>query len=210
MEDREDDAPIAKSRLKKAKNFGWGIIRFIFGILFIASIALCVLFATGIIEIQESEDGRSFAFVSPLTEKTESEEIPGAPTDQGESEKEPETENTPIIPDTFAAYDFKFADLLANARTVFPNSNVYVDDLRATTEGDYLIARLFVSMGNYSDARYYYRSTAEGSDWKMIETMTSQAAPVCDSMSEIERKIVRESYPELTQCRHDDGSFENI
>ena len=200
MEEREVEAPSRQRRIKKAKSFGLKVFTFIFGLLFLCSIALCVLFATGIIEISDSEDGTSFVFVSPLSEEKKDK--------QGD-----ETENDNQIQyfnETFAAYDFKIYELLSSAKTNYPDSKVYVDDLRATTNGDYLVARLFITSGEYGDAKYYYRPVQKDGEWNVIKAMGSQAAPVCEDMSELERKIIRESYPEKKSCRHDDGSFENI
>ena len=216
MDEREEELPASTRRIKKAKSFGWRVITFIFGILFIASIALCILFATGIITVEESEDGRSFVFTSPLT-KTEEDEKTEEPEQavinpEPENEKESKSdEEAAVAPqNNFAGYDFKINSLISSAKTVFPDSQVYVDDLRATTSGDYLVARLFITSGEYGDAKYYYRSVQNDGEWILIKAMGSQAAPVCEEMSELERKIIRESYPEKNSCRHDDGSFENI
>lgn len=216
MEDREEELPASGRRIKKAKSFGWRVITFIFGILFIASIALCILFATGIITIEESEDGRSFVFSSPLakTEEDDKTEEPEQaainPEPENESESESSEEVAVAPQNNFAGYDFKINSLISSAKTVFPDSQVYVDDLRATASGDYLVARLFITSGEYGDAKYYYRSVQNDSEWILIKAMGSQAAPVCEEMSELERKIIRESYPEKNSCRHDDGSFENV
>lgn len=218
MDEREEELPASTRRIKKAKSFGWRVITFIFGILFIASIALCILFATGIITVEESEDGRSFVFTSPLTkteedDKTEEPEqavINPEPEKENESESESGVEAAVAPQNNFAGYDFKINSLISSAKTVFPDSQVYVDDLRATTSGDFLVARLFITSGEYGDAKYYYRSVQNDGEWILIKAMGSQAAPVCEEMSELERRIIRESYPEKNSCRHDDGSFENI
>ncbi len=209
MEEREEEAPSRQRRVKKAKSFGLRVFTFIFGLLFLCSIALCVLFATGIIEIEDSEDGTHFVFVSPLADNNQ--ELAPADPKQGVLDDGVSQNLAPTAAnESFAAYDFKIDELIGSAKAIYADSQVYVDDLRATTNGDYLVARLYVGSGNYGDAKYYYRSTAGDSEWILINAMGSQAAPLCEDMSELERKIIRESYPEKNSCRHEDGSFENL
>ena len=218
MEESDEGISASGRHIKKAKSFGWKVITFIFGLLFIASIALCILFATGIITIEESEDGRSFVFTSPLAkDNDEPETLEPTPVETPEKEEQSQRTETPSEPkpsetsdNAFAAYDFKIDELIGSAKAIYTDSQVYVDDLRATTNGDYLVARLYVGSGNYGDAKYYYRSTTSDGEWILINAMGSQAAPLCEDMSELERKIIRESYPEKNSCRHEDGSFENL
>ena len=64
----KDGETVAKQPLKKAKNFFWKTLTVIFGILFVASIAVCVLFATGMIVIVEDEESGTvrLRYESPL------------------------------------------------------------------------------------------------------------------------------------------------
>lgn len=210
MEEREEEAPSRQRRVKKAKSFGLRVFTFIFGLLFLCSIALCVLFATGIIEIEDSEDGTHFVFVSPLTKKEETDLAPADPN-QGVPDDGSADKTIPIVTnETFAGYDFKFDELLRSARSIYTDSEVFVYDLRATTNGDYFVAALNISSGNFADAKYYYRPTSKDGEWTLIKAMGSQAAPLCEDVSELERRLIRESYPELKSCRHDDGGFEDM
>jgi hypothetical protein len=209
MDEREEEAPSRQRRIKKAKSFGLRIFTFIFGLLFLCSIALCVLFATGIIEIEDSEDGTHFVFVSPLADNNQ--ELAPADPKQGVLDDGASQNLAPTATnESFAAYDFKIDELLSSAKTIFPDSEIYVFDLRATTNGDYLIAALRISTGNFADAKYYYRPVAKDGEWKLIKAMGSQAAPLCEDMSDLERKLIRESYPEKNSCQHEDGSFESL
>lgn len=66
MDEREEEAPSRQRRIKKAKSFWFSIFTFVFGLLFLLTIALCILLATGIIEIRGNDDGTNFEFDSPL------------------------------------------------------------------------------------------------------------------------------------------------
>lgn len=225
MEDIEVENPKLKQEIRKeikrAKGFGLKIITVILGVLFVISIAVCALFATGMLVVRQSDDGSSrLEYVSPFREVQEdSEKKSNNSTNNNTNNSSSEPTNNPddnsqntenITAPTLAGFDFKISELISSAKEVYSDSEVSVLDIRATTDGKYIVVELLLKNGKYADAKYYYRATTGESQWTLISALSPQAAPKCSDLSDKESEIIKNSFTNINKCRDENDEIKEL
>lgn len=224
MEDIEVEDPKLKQEIRKeikrAKGFGLKIVTVILGVLFVISIAVCALFATGMLVVRQSDDGSSrLEYVSPFREVQEDGEkkTNNSGNNTNNSSSEPtnnpdnNSQNTEIIAaPTLAGFDFKISELISSAKEVYSDSEVSVLDIRATTDGKYIVVELLLKNGKYADAKYYYRATTGESQWTLISALSPQAPPKCSDLSDKEREIIKNSFTNINKCRDENDEIKEL
>lgn len=224
MEDIEVENPKLKQEIRKeikrAKGFGLKIVTVILGVLFVISIAVCALFATGMLVVRQSDDGSSrLEYVSPFREvqedgekKTNNSSTSNTNNSSSEPTNSPDnsqnTENTTAP--NLAGFDFRISELISNAKEVYSDSEVSVLDIRATTDGKYIVVELLLKNGKYADAKYYYRATTGESQWTLISALSPQAAPKCSDLSDKEREIIKNSFTNINKCRDENDEIKEL
>ena len=224
MEDIEVENPKLKQEIRKeikrAKGFGLKIVTVILGVLFVISIAVCALFATGMLVVRQSDDGSSrLEYVSPFREVQEDGEKKTNNSGNNTNNSSSEPTNNPdnnsqntenITAPTLAGFDFKINELISSAKEVYSDSEVSVLDIRATTDGKYIVVELLLKNGKYADAKYYYRATTGESQWILISALSPQAPPECSDLSDKEREIIKNSFTNINKCRDENDEIKEL
>lgn len=224
MEDIEVEDPKLKQEIRKeikrAKGFGLKIVTVILGVLFVISIAVCALFATGMLVVRQSDDGSSrLEYVSPFREVQEDGEKKTNNSGNNTNNSSSEPTNNPdnnsqntenIAAPTLAGFDFKISELISSAKEVYSDSEVSVLDIRATTDGKYIVVELLLKNGKYADAKYYYRATTGESQWTLISALSPQAPPKCSDLSDKEREIIKNSFTNINKCRDENDEIKEL
>ena len=224
MEDIEVEDPKLKQEIRKeikrAKGFGLKIVTVILGVLFVISIAVCALFATGMLVVRQSDDGSSrLEYVSPFREVQEDGEKKTNNSSNNTNNTSSEPTNNPdnnsqntenITAPTLAGFDFKISELISSAKEVYSDSEVSVLDIRATTDGKYIVVELLLKNGKYADAKYYYRATTGESQWTLISALSPQAPPKCSDLSDNEREIIKNSFTNINKCRDENDEIKEL
>ena len=222
----KDGETVARQPLKKAKNFFWKILTVIFGILFVSSIAVCVLFATGMIVVIEDEEsgGVRLRYESPLVtkddttstendsprkienntateEKFTGDNVGWAPAvekvcEEGNSTCEKNLANLPSI----ASFDLDLSGLTYNSGQDHPDETLSVADIRFTSNGRYVVARLISNRSQGSTVivndLYYYRSTYDSRGWAELKGLGSNQKLDCTQLNDTQKLIIEDTYPE--------------
>ena len=155
--------------IKKAKNFFWKILTLIFSLLFIASIVVCALFATGIISIVEDEESGAvrLRYESPLAPKKEEKQSSSATQSETQNntstgaeefsgdnigwdtaiDKICEEDNSTCTKSyenlpSIAGYDLDLSGLLYNAKAAHSGESLEITDIRFTSNGRYAVAKI--------------------------------------------------------------------
>lgn len=213
--------------INKAKNFFWKILTLIFSLLFITSIVVCALFATGIIAIVEDEESGAIRlrYESPLAPKKEekqasstnrSEAPNNTPTSVEEfngdnigwdtaidkiCEEDNSTcaksyENLPSI----AGYDLDLSGLLHNANVTHPSESLEINDIRFTSNGRYVVARIVSNLVKDTNVivneLYFYRSTYNSRGWSELKSLGNNQVFDCTQLTDIQKMIVEDVYSE--------------
>lgn len=224
MEDIEVEDPKLKQEIRKeikrAKGFGLKIVTVVLGVLFVISIAVCALFATGMLVVRQSDDGSSrLEYVSPFREVQEDGEKKTNNSGNNTNNSSSEPTNNPdnnsqntenITAPTLAGFDFKISELISSAKEVYSDSEVSVLDIRATADGKYIVVELLLKNGKYADAKYYYRATTGESQWTLISALSPQAPPKCSDLSDKEREIIKNSFTNINKCRDENDEIKEL
>lgn len=228
----KDGEASAGQPLKKAKNFFWKILTVIFGFLFVASIVICVLFATGIIAIVEDEDSGvvRLRYVSPLVpkEETKTTDNPSSPS-ASNTESEPEftgdnvgwapavqkqceegnstcEKNLAKLP-SIASFDLDMAGLTYNAGLSHSGETLSVADIRFTSNGRYIVARLVSNQTQGStiivNDIYFYRSTYNSQGWAELKGLGNNQSLDCTQLNDTQKLIVEDVYSERGCANND-------
>ena len=201
MEDKElEESKLRQEirrEIRRAKGIGWKIVTIILSILFICSIVLCVLFATGMLAVRQSSDGSlRLEYVSPFREVKEDEEKQnnnGSKTDEKQDQKS--------YSSVIESFDLKLDEVRSDADKTFEGYNAALDQIRVTSDQEYIIAVVRVKNGEYgSDLKYYIRSTGEDSSWKLVNKY-----PKCFDYADQEFKELMNTFPdvEFVKCEED-------
>lgn len=164
-----DGKSVEKRPINKVKLFFWRLLQIFFGLLFVCSIAICVLFATGVITIVE--DGESgelhLHFESPLVPKNDDRQsqnanqsnTSGNDTEQSEGFNGDNIGWGPAIDKTceegnstceknreslpsIAGFDLDLDGLIYNANNSHPDEDLTISDIRFTSNGRYAVAKI--------------------------------------------------------------------
>lgn len=222
----KDGETVEKQPLKKAKNFFWKTLTVIFGILFVSSIAVCVLFATGMIVVVEDEEsgGVRLRYESPLVtkngttptssnnsaktdntasteEKFTGDNVGWAPAvekvcEEGNSTCEKNLSNLPSI----ASFDLDMSGLNYNAGQEHPEETLTIADIRFTSNGRYAVARLISNRTQGSTVIindvYYYRSTYDSRGWAELKGLGNNAKLDCAQLNDTQKLIIEDTFQE--------------
>lgn len=222
----KDGEASAKQPLKKAKKFFWKTLTVVFGILFAASIAVCVLFATGIIAIVEDEESGAvrLRYESPLVPKDETaqssetsstntndnpqettefagDNVGWAPAVQKTCEEGNSTceKNLAKLP-SIASFDLDIEDLIYNAGINHSNETLSVADIRFTSNGRYAVARLISNQTKNNTVivkdYYFYRSTYDSKGWAELKGLGDNQKFDCTEINDTQKLIIEDVYPE--------------
>lgn len=199
MEEELEDSKLRQEirrEIRRAKGFGWKIVTIILSILFICSIVLCVLFATGMLVVRQSSDGSlRLEYVSPFREVKEDEE-----KQNHNSSKTDEKQDQKSYSSAIESFDLKLDEVRNDADKTFEGYDVTLDQIRVTNDQEYIIAvvRAKKNNKNGSDLKYYIRSTGEDSSWKLVNK-----TPVCFDYTDQEFKELTDTFPdvEFVKCQ---------
>ncbi len=221
------DGKLAEKRpINKVKLFFWRLLQIFFGLLFICSIAICVLFATGVITVVE--DGESgelhLHFESPL--------VPKNNEDQSQSSNQSKTSNSteqsgeydgdnvgwgPAISKTceednstceknreslpsIASFDLDLSGLIYNAGGSHPDESLSIADIRFTSNGRYAVAKLVSNRTKDASVvvseLYFYRATYDSKGWAELKGLGDGQAFNCMQLSNIQKMILEDIYSE--------------
>lgn len=229
LKDGEADA----KPLKKAKNFFWKTLTIIFGALFVISIVICVLFATGMIAIVEDEESGTvrLRYESPLVPKNETnssktqdnksndnnvkeekftgDNVGWAPAVEkvcavGNSTCEKNLANLPSI----ASFDLDLSSLNYNAGLEHSGETLSITDIRFTSNGRYVVAK-FVSNKKQGSTVivndiYYYRSTYDSRGWAELKGLGSNQRLDCTQLNDTQRLIIEDIYTDRVCTNNDE------
>ena len=222
----KDGETASKQPLKKAKNFFWKTLTVIFGILFVSSIAVCVLFATGMIVVVEDEESGDvrLRYESPLVTKnetTQSSDNNSTKTDNGASTEEKFTgdnvgwapavekvceegnstceKNLANLP-SIASFDLDMSGLNYNASLEHPEETLMIADIRFTSNGRYAVARLISNRTQSNTVivndLYYYRSTYDSRGWTELKGLGNKQKLDCTLLNDTQKLIIEDTYSE--------------
>ena len=203
MEEELEDSKLRQEirrEIRRAKGFGWKIVTIILSILFICSIVLCVLFATGMLVVRQSSDGSlRLEYVSPFREVKEDEE-----KQNHNSSKTDEKQDQKSYSSAIESFDLKLDEVRNDVDTSFEGYNVTLDQIRVTSDQEYIIAVVRVKKNdkNGSDLKYYIRSTGEDSSWRLLNKTT-----LCFDYTDQEFKELTDTFPdvEFVKCLDDNA-----
>ena len=203
MEEELEDSKLRQEirrEIRRAKGIGWKIVTIILSILFICSIVLCVLFATGMLVVRQSSDGSlRLEYVSPFREVKEDEEKQnnnGSKTDEKQDQKS--------YSSVIESFDLKLDEIRSDADKTFEGYNVTLDQIRVTSDKEYIIAVVRAKKigKNGTDLKYYIRSTGEDSSWRLVNKF-----PMCFDYTDQEFKELTDTFPdvEFVKCLDDNA-----
>lgn len=222
-----DGKSVQKRPEHKLKKFFWRLVQIVFGLLFVGSIVVCILFATGVITI--TEDSKSgnirLRFESPLVPKNEQEQSEeSAPSESTENSPEQNSvfegddigwgpaidkdceegnsiceQNLQKLP-SIANLDLDIDGLIYNASAKHPGEILSIADLRFTTNGRYVVAKLVSNLVQdktviVSDL-YFYRSTYDSLGWSELNGLGNNQEFNCTELSDIQKLIIEDTYSE--------------